>query len=241
MFKRVLIMSLVLAIVTVTVSALSENPDTGYSAAVVNSTDSGVIIIDAGHGGFDGGAVAYDGTLEKDLNLEVALELERVAKALGLKTVMVRTTDKSTDSDGEQSGSRKVKDIKNRLALMKKYENSIFISIHMNKYSTSQPNGAQVFYSPYKGSDVLAERIQKSVAEHLQPNNKRVIKPATRDIYLLYNATTPAVIVECGFLSNPNDLQNLCSKNYRNELAFAILCGIMVNGSQNSNVSTQNL
>lgn len=241
MLKRVLIASLVLVMVTVTVSALSESPNAEYSVAVVKPTDSGVIIIDAGHGGFDGGAVAHDGTLEKDLNLEVALELERVAKALGLKTVMVRTTDKSTDSDGEQSGSKKVKDIKNRLALMKKYENSIFISIHMNKYSTSQPNGTQVFYSPFDGSKELAERIQKSVAEHLQPNNKRVIKPATREIYLLYNATRPAVIVECGFLSNPGDLQNLCSKNYRNELAFAILCGIMVNGNRNSDVSTQNL
>ena len=241
MLKRVLIASLVLVMVTVTVSALSESPNAEYSVAVVKPTDSGVIIIDAGHGGFDGGAVAHDGTLEKDLNLEVALELERVAKALGLKTVMVRTTDKSTDSDGEQSGSKKVKDIKNRLALMKKYENSIFISIHMNKYSTSQPNGTQVFYSPFDGSKELAELIQKSVAEHLQPNNKRVIKPATREIYLLYNATRPAVIVECGFLSNPGDLQNLCSKNYRNELAFAILCGIMVNGNRNSDVSTQNL
>lgn len=241
MVKRVLVAVLVLAIVTVTVSALSKGIGNNFNAAAARPSDSGVIIIDAGHGGFDGGAVAFDGTLEKDLNLEVALELQRVAKALGFATVMVRTTDKSTDSDGEQSGSKKVKDLKNRLQLMNKYSNSVFISIHMNKYSTSQPNGTQVFYSPFEGSKELAESIQNSVAQKVQPNNKRVIKPATRDIYLLYNATTPAVIVECGFLSNPSDLENLCSKNYRNELAFAILCGIMVNGSRNSNVSTQNL
>lgn len=240
MVKRVLIAVLALTIVTVTVSALSEGMDENNDAAAVN-TDSGVIIIDAGHGGFDGGAVAHDGTLEKDLNLEVALELERHAKALGYKTVMVRTTDRATDSDWEQSGTKKLKDLKNRLALMNKYKNSIFISIHMNKYSTSQPNGTQVFYSPFNGSKELAEGIQCSVASMLQPNNKRVVKVATRDIYLLHNATRPAVIVECGFLSNPNDLANLKQKNYRNELAFAILCGIMVNGSQNSDISTQNL
>ena len=206
----------------------------------MSDADSGIIIIDAGHGGFDGGAVAPDGTLEKDLNLAVALELQYVAKALGLNTVMVRTTDRSTDSDAEQSGTKKTKDLKNRLGLMSKYKNSVFVSIHMNKYSTSQPNGTQVFYAPFKGSKELAESIQNEVAQKVQPNNKRVIKPATSDIYLLYNATRPAVIVECGFLSNPNDLKNLCSKNYRNELAFAILCGIMVNGSRNSNVSIQN-
>ena len=240
MVKRVLVAVLVLAIVTVTVSALSDENKGKFNAAAAKVSDSGVIIIDAGHGGFDGGAVAPDGTLEKDLNLSVALELQNVSKALGFNTVMVRTTDRSTDSDGEQSGTKKVKDLKNRLALMNKYSNSVFISIHMNKYSTSQPNGTQVFYAPFEGSKELAECIQKAVAQNVQPNNKRVIKPATKDIYLLYNATRPAVIVECGFLSNPNDLENLCSKNYRNELAFAILCGIMVNGSRNSDVSTQN-
>ena len=185
------------------------------------------IIIDAGHGGFDGGAVAADGTLEKDLNLLVAQELNKVALSLGHKTVMVRDTDKSTDSDGEQSGTKKVKDIKNRLALMKKYDDSVFVSIHMNKYSTSQPHGAQVFYSPYNGSDILANFIQSSVADMVQKDNKRVIKPAGRDIYLLYNATAPAVIVECGFLSNKQDLENLKDNNYRRDLAFSILCGII--------------
>ena len=179
------------------------------------------------HGGFDGGAVAADGTLEKDLNLLVAQELNKVALSLGYKTVMVRDTDKSTDSDGEQSGTKKVKDIKNRLALMKKFDDSIFISIHMNKYSTSQPHCAQVFYSPFKNSDVLADNIQTSIAELVQTDNKRVIKPAGKSIYLLYNATIPAVIVECGFLSNKQDLENLKDNNYRRDLAFSILCGII--------------
>lgn len=193
----------------------------------IQDKQKSIVLANSGHGGFDGGAVASDGTLEKDLNLVVAQELNKVALSLGYKTVMVRETDKSTDSDGEQSGTKKVKDIKNRLGLMKKYENSIFVSIHMNKYSTSQPHGAQVFYSPFSGSDTLAEYIQASVAENLQTDNKRVIKPAGRDIYLLYNATVPAVIVECGFLSNNRDLENLKDDIYRRDLAFSIFCGII--------------
>ncbi len=227
MSRRILIAALVLVMMSVITFTFAAQPDTQERIVSVKPSDTNVIIIDAGHGGFDGGAVASDGTLEKDLNLEMALELERVTRALGLKTVMVRSTDKSTDTDGEQSGTKKVKDMKNRLSLMKKYKNSIFISIHMNKYTTSQPNGAQVFYSPYGDSVTLAECVQTSVAEKLQPNNKRTVKKATRDIYLLFNATVPAVIIECGFLSNSNDLDNLKQKNYRNELAFSILCGIM--------------
>lgn len=226
MIKRVFCAFLILCVILISYF-FAVNNRIYKSISAMSYTNSRVIIIDAGHGGFDGGAVAYDGTLEKDLNLEMALELDRLAEGLGFRTVMVRTTDRSTDSDGDQSGSKKVKDIKNRLNLMKKYENSIYISLHMNKYSTSQPNGTQVFFAPYSGSDALAESIQSSVAEKLQPYNKRVVKPATRDIYLLYNATTPAVIVECGFLSNSKDLENLKQKNYRNELAFSVLCGIM--------------
>ena len=185
------------------------------------------LIIDAGHGGFDGGAVASDGTLEKDLNLYVANELKNLAVCFGYNTIMVRSSDKSTDEDGEQDGSKKVKDIKNRLELMKKHPDGIFISIHMNKYQTAQPNGAQVFYSPIEGSKNLAECIQKSIFNFVQPNNKRVVKPAGNNIYLLYHATVPAVIVECGFLSNKNDLENLKDDIYRKDLAFSVFCGIM--------------
>lgn len=197
------------------------------SASVIREP---TLIIDPGHGGFDGGAVAADGTMEKELNLKLAKQLNELSSALGYKTVMVRETDRSTDSDGEQSGSKKVKDIKNRLSLMKKYGDCTFVSIHMNKYSTSQPHGTQVFYAPTEGSDVLAEAIQASVATMLQTDNKRVIKPAGRDIYLMHNATAVAVLVECGFLSNKNDLKNLKDDIYRRDLAFSILCGIIASG-----------
>ena len=125
--------------------------------------------------------MASDGTIEKELNLAIALKLDAVLKAAGFNTVMVRTTDTATDdpSDGERA---KVSDIKNRVKLMNDYPNSIFVSVHMNKYSTTQPHGAQVFYSDFDGSKELALCLQSEVAEHVQTDNKRVIKPSTKDI-----------------------------------------------------------
>ena len=178
------------------------------------------------HGGFDGGAVAFDGTVEKDLNLEIALKLDAVLRGVGYKTVLVRSSDTATNdpTDGEKA---KVSDIKNRVKIMEKYPNGVFVSIHMNKYSTTQPHGAQVFYSKVDGSDQLATFIQTSVATHVQTDNKRVVKPTTKDIYLLNHATVPAVIVECGFLSNPNDLENLKMQDYQLKLAVSVSYGIM--------------
>ncbi len=184
------------------------------------------IIIDAGHGGFDGGAVASDGTIEKDLNLEISLKLNAVLKAMGYRTVLVRDADLSMEDD-DVSGSKKVSDMKNRLKLMKSHPDSLFVSIHMNKYQTSQPNGTQVFYGLTDGSQSLANFIQSAVKQNLQPNNHRVVKKTTKDIYLLYNSVVPSVIVECGFLSNPNDLANLKSQDYQKSLSWAIAEGIM--------------
>ena len=178
------------------------------------------------HGGFDGGAVAHDGTIEKDLNLKIALKLDSVLRASGFKTVLVRSDDSSTNdpTDGEKA---KVSDIKNRVKLMSKYKNSVFVSIHMNKYSTTQPHGAQVFYAKTEGSKELAGLLQASVSTHVQTDNKRVIKPTTKDIYLLNHAIVPAVIVECGFLSNPSDLKNLKDDGYQLKIATALAYGII--------------
>lgn len=185
-----------------------------------------VVIIDAGHGGFDGGAVAFDGTMEKDLNLQIALKLGAVLDSVGYKTVMVRTDDVSTNdpTDGDKA---KVSDIKNRVKLMKKYPQAVFVSVHMNKYSTTQPHGAQVFYADVDGSFELANIIQSEISGHLQTDNKRVIKATTSSIYLLKHATIPSVIVECGFLSNPGDLQNLKDNDYQLKLALSLAYGII--------------
>ncbi len=227
MFKR--LVCGILCLIVVAVISLFGATESMFISDIVSATATKEpfrIIIDAGHGGFDGGAVAHDGTVEKELNLKIALKLDAVLRASGYKTVLVRSDDCSTNdpTDGERA---KVSDIKNRVKLMSKYKNSIFVSIHMNKYSTTQPHGAQVFYAKTDGSKELAGLLQASVATYVQTDNKRVIKPSPKDIYLLNHATVPAVIVECGFLSNPSDLKNLKDDGYQLKIATALAYGII--------------
>lgn len=188
-----------------------------------------VIIIDAGHGGEDGGAVGADGTNEKDINLEIALKLNEILTIMGYETRMVRTTDISIyEGDCKTLREKKVSDIRNRTAIMEEYENCLYISVHQNKYEDSSVWGAQTFYSPNnEQSKTLAQFIQSSIAAELQPDNKRQIKQSGTSIYVLYNATKPAVMVECGFISNQNELTQLKSEEYQSEMAFSIMSGII--------------
>ena len=227
-YKRFLIAIGCLCGVLMVSLATYELSDIARPASVFASTMP-IVIIDAGHGGFDGGAVADDGTLEKDLNLQISLKAEDIAKALGLNVIMVRTDDIGTDTNnGKTIRSHKVSDLKNRLNLMTKYENSIYVGIHLNKFAQSSVHGAQVFYAPSVAtSDELASDIKDSVEKYVQTDNDRIIKAGTKDVYLLYNATKPAVIIECGFLSNNNDLANLKNDEYQSKMAFSIVCGVL--------------
>ena len=186
------------------------------------------IILDAGHGGFDGGAQSVDGTVEKDINLEIAKQLKEILTFCDFDVIMTRTVDIGTEDDASQSiKDRKVSDMQNRLELTVKHPDSIFVSIHLNKFTTSSANGAQVFYSKNnQDSIVLANAIQSSISKRLQPNNERVVKQGTSSTYLLYKTKIPAVIVECGFLSNAQELELLKNKEYQRKMAFAIFCGI---------------
>ncbi len=193
-----------------------------------NAYEQNVVIIDAGHGGFDGGAVAFDGTVEKDINLKISLTLAQFLRQSGFKTVLTRETDTSTEDINESISSKKKSDLSNRVALMSNYENSVFISIHLNKFTTSSASGAQVFYSKnLKDSRLLGECIQSSIVSLLQNENKRVIKKGNGSTYILERATVPTVIVECGFLSNVNDLNLLKTEEYQQKMAFSIYCGIL--------------
>lgn len=186
------------------------------------------IILDAGHGGFDGGAVASDGTVEKNINLNIALHLADMLKFGGYDVIMTRLTDTGTEDDlSKPIGVRKVSDLQNRLKLINTHPDAVFVSIHLNKFTASAANGAQVFYSKnHIGSSVLGQSIQDSFKTLLQKDNERVIKQGTKSTYLLYNAKIPAVIVECGFLSNKKELELLKSEEYQKKLAFIVFCGI---------------
>lgn len=223
MLKKRLCLLLALFVICVGIYIL----DVGVSPAVSVSSPSlsgPVIIIDAGHGGEDGGAVASDGTVEKDINLKIALQTAKFLKIYGFEVIMTRETDVST-SDGDKFIKRE--DLENRLNLMKENQNAVFVSIHLNKFTTSAARGSQVFYSKYGDSKRLGDLIQKSIIDNLQPENKRVNKQATSSTYLLHNAVVPAVLVECGFLSNEAELLRLKDVEYQKKLAFSITGGIL--------------
>lgn len=202
--------------------------DGAYVPASTVLPNTQTIIIDAGHGGFDGGAVAGDGTPEKDINLSIALKLEQMLKLYGYDVIMTRTTDSGTENDPSASiAQRKKSDMNERLRMINENEDALFVSIHLNKFTTSAASGAQVFCSVnHPDSALLGQCVQKTVKSLLQPENTRTIKNATKSTYLLYNAKIPAVIIECGFLSNKTELELLKSPEYQSRMAFAILCGI---------------
>ncbi len=201
--------------------------DTAVQADVQAQTKKKTIVIDAGHGGEDSGAVA-NGILEKDINLSISLKLRDMLEACGYNVVMTRDTDKSIyDSTAGTTREKKVSDLKNRTDIINGSEDNILVSIHQNKFEQSQYYGTQMFYSVNSPeSEHLAEELRRSVTSMLQPDNKRELKPSTDSIYILKKAEVPAVIVECGFLSNPQEAQKLASEEYQQQMAFAIFCGI---------------
>ncbi len=187
------------------------------------------VIIDAGHGGPDGGTSADDGTLEKELNLQIAEKLNEILKSMGIKTIMTRTTDISiNDSTAQTIRQKKISDIKNRLKIINETDDAVFVSIHQNHFSDSKYSGTQVFYSKNNPlSQDLASSIRLPVITYLQPQNSREIKQSGTEIYLLYHAEKPAVMVECGFLSNKSETENLKDEAYQKKLAFMIALGIV--------------
>ena len=227
-FKKIAAVALTLLAAAVFVTGFRVLADRIQPASLA-SRSLPVVILDAGHGGFDGGAVASDGTLEKDLNLQIAQDLRELLVSMGFEVIMVRDGDVATDDPNAVTiRQRKNSDLRNRLKLTQKYTNSVLLSVHLNKFEQSQYSGAQVFYGPgQEDSKLLAECIQASVKAQLQPDNTRAVKKGTKDTYLLYNAKIPAVIVECGFLSNPAELQKLKDTEYQKKMAFAVLLGFL--------------
>ncbi len=167
--------------------------------------------------------------MEKDINLKISLTLAQMLKTAGYNVVLTREADVSTDDvESDIIVQRKKSDLKNRLQLMESYPNGIFVSIHLNKFTTTSAKGSQVFYNgKIPQSAVLGEAIQSSIVRLLQPDNYRVNKQATGSTYVLYNATIPAVLVECGFLSNQAELELLKDAEYQKKMAFCLFCGIV--------------
>ncbi|MDR1002238.1 MAG: N-acetylmuramoyl-L-alanine amidase [Oscillospiraceae bacterium] len=213
--------------------ALIPTPDrileSGTSEVII-TTPKPIIIVDAGHGGVDGGAVGVKGTVEKGINLTIALKLRDTLTEMGFTVVMTRETDISIhDSDANTIRQQKTSDLKNRLELTKIYPESILISIHQNTISKSSVRGAQVFHSPNnEESNQLANDIQSFFNENIQPERHKAIKAAQKNLYLFYNAKNVAVLCECGFLSNAEEEAMLNTDEHQNLIVKSIVDGLEV-------------
>ncbi len=197
------------------------------SAPVTKNTDRPIVVIDAGHGGEDGGGVSVDGTPEKGLNLDMALKLSDMLRLCGYNTVMTRTEDISIyDSGTEGLRKQKLSDMENRLELFNT-EDAVCISIHQNRFTDPKYSGAQMFYhkeNPEGGR--LAECLRARIRGDLQPDNDRETKAMDDELYLLCNCKNPAVMAECGFISNPEEAAKLEQEGYRRQMAFALFSGL---------------
>lgn len=182
------------------------------------------VIIDPGHGGIDVGAVGIDGSLEKNINLSISLDLYDFLMVSGINAVLTRDGDYEVYRAGEQ---RTKSDLYNRMDYINSVPDSILISIHQNHFENEAEWGTQIWYSPNdEKSPTIADKILNSVKRNIQPENKRVNKKSDDSYYILYKAQKPSVMVECGFVSNKNENKRLQDKEYQRDMAYSILVGI---------------
>ena len=182
------------------------------------------VVLDAGHGGADGGAVSCTGARECEINLAITQRLDDLLHLLGCPTLQLRQGDTDLASaDAASISEKKVTDLKNRVARISQQADAVLVSIHQNQFSQSQYRGAQVFYAPNTESRAFAALMQQNLRAGLDPANKRECKPGS-GIFLLEKIECPGILVECGFLSNPSEEALLRSKDYQKRLA-AVLAG----------------
>jgi N-acetylmuramoyl-L-alanine amidase len=181
------------------------------------------IIVDAGHGGEDGGATSCSGILESQFNLEISLRLNDLLQFLGFETKMVRTTDHAVHTEGETIAARKRSDLNNRVKLVNHTEDAFLLSIHQNTFPDGRYSGPQVFYG--KDCEHIAKHFQTSLNQNLYPSSSRQAKTA-KGIFLMEHITAPGILIECGFLSNAQEEAKLRSTTYQQKLCCVIVSAL---------------
>lgn len=183
------------------------------------------IIIDAGHGGVDGGATSCTGLLESQFNLEIALRLNDLFHLLGWDTGMIRTTDISVYTKGETIAEKKISDLKERVRIVNDTEGALLLSIHQNNFTDSRYSGAQVFYASTDGSMELARELQAAFVQTLNPGSSRQCKKSD-GVYLMEHIDCTGVLIECGFLSNPEEEALLQCHEYQKKICCVIAASV---------------
>lgn len=179
------------------------------------------IVIDAGHGGEDGGAISCTGRPESVFNLEIALRLRDLMHLLGYQTKMIRTTDISVYTSGTTIAQKKISDLKHRVQMVNETENALLLSIHQNQFTDSRYSGAQVFYSGTGDSEALAKQLQSAFVATVNPGSNRKAKRSS-GIYLMEHIRCNGILIECGFLSNPQEEARLSAAEYQKKLCCVI-------------------
>lgn len=221
--KRVVKMFVMYLIVcsVVIMLALTGNRVVTVMQETATLTGRKYVIIDAGHGGIDGGATSCTGVLESQLNLEIALQLNDLMHLLGIHTLMTRTDDRSIYTQGETIAAKKISDLKERVRIVNDIENAVLISIHQNTFPESRYHGPQVFYATSENSESFAKTMQFALNVTLAPDSNRSAKKA-HGIYLLENIDTTGILIECGFISNPEEESKLRNPEYQKLLSCVI-------------------
>ena len=204
----------------IAVAAIGNSVATTFSEAA-SKENRCTIVIDPGHGGEDGGATSCAGILESKLNLDISLRLNDMLHLLGYETFMIRTTDRSVYTQGETIAQKKVSDLRERVRMICTVNNAVVVSIHQNIYPDGKYWGAQVFFSKSSGSKELAVMMQNQLKASLMPDNNRKCKPA-KGVYLMDHIPCTGILLECGFLSNPEEEAKLRSEKYQKELCAVI-------------------
>lgn len=195
---------------------------------------SHTIVIDAGHGGEDGGAVSCTGAKESDINLSIALKLNDLLHLLGCRTRMIRSTDISVYTEGTTLAQKKVSDLRERVRIIGETEDAILVSIHQNTFSDPRYSGGQIFHNGAGESEALAKSLQEAFCGCLNPGSRRQVKRAD-GVYLMEHIRCTAVLAECGFLSNSAEEAMLRSNGYQTKIAAVIACtvGYFLDGQTN--------
>ena len=184
---------------------------------------TGPLVLDAGHGGEDGGAVSITGAPESQINLAIVLKLRDVLGLYGVDPILLREEDISLHDDNANTlREKKRSDLKNRVTVVENVEGGTLLSIHQNTYPGSQYHGTHVFYAPTEGSQSLAEHFQNSINTALQPDNERAVKQIPDTVYIMNHITCPAILIECGFLTNPEEEALLRDEDYQRKLSAVI-------------------
>lgn len=211
--------------VFIALSAFAANFDRMKAVTAAAQSDKYTLVIDAGHGGIDGGATGADGSKESDINLAIALRLQAVSAFCGQRAVMTRTDDESRAANALTYSEHE--ELVYRTDVVKATPNPVLLSIHQNCYPTAQPSGAQVLYSANGKSETFGKLMHQNLVSALDPQNRRVAEPDKNKLYILSNVDCPAILVECGFVSNHSDVTKLTDSRYQTALSTVLMASFI--------------